>query len=494
MPRNSLFDRAFFRMLFSLPKKKRKDFAAFITLRQFNSSAGLVGLLELILKKYDPSKAKASADLDLLGKDSGMAVTTLEKSLSQLLSLLNDFVLVRAALEAKDRLHALPFESWVQEDLPEDLLDREYRRRLRSLHRLPVKDAHLHEELLLEHSRAKLEAVKPRKDQGKLFDRHLELLDAFYLVARLRYACAAANAARIFRQGDPKGHSVDLTEAQLSGLPPVGQAYRQLLGLLQDDEPTESRIREVLEFLGQHEGQFDLEDRSDLFGYLLNTGFRGMVTGRAVFNDIVYEIYNALLDNGLLIAEGPLKGSHFKNIVTVMVRTRRLEEGRTFIGEYAPRLEPEERDLLTPYCLGIIEFHSGNFRETIGQFTQLIQHAPDDQFWSLEARSVLWKAYFEAIETLDAREHEEMLRLYHSFRNFVARNKQISEDHRSSYQNFIRLFNRLIQLTESNDSSDKLQGLEALLEKAESMERVINKEWVKATIRKKMALIRSENQ
>ncbi len=494
MARNTLFDRAFFRMLFSLPDKKRKDFAAYISLRQFNSNAGLAALLELILKRYSKEKEQEGATFERLGKESGMAATTLEKSISKLLSLLNDFMLVHAALQEKDRLHTLPFEAWVNEDLPADLLDREFRRRLRNLHRLPGSDQHFHEELLLEHSRAKLEAAKPRKDQGNLFERHIQLLDIYYTVARLRYACAAANAARIFGNHDARTFLIEAAVLDLPELPLVGQAYSRMLELLLSDEPSPEQITENLHFLQEHEYEFALEDRSDLYGYLLNTGMRRMVTGLPAFNAMVHLIYNALLDNGLLLAGGALSGTHFKNIVTVMVRTHQLEEGRAFIEEYTSRLNDEDRSLLAPYCLGIIEFHSGNFRKAIGQFSTLLKQSPDDQFWSLEARSVLWKAYFGAMETLDAQEHEEMLRLYHSFRNFVSRNKQLSDHHRTGYLNFIRLFNRLIQLSESQDPNTKDAGLKVLLEKAGEMEKVINKEWVIGTIRKKIELNRAGMQ
>lgn len=486
MPKTHLFDRAFFRMLFTLSEKKRKDFAAYISLRQFNSNAGLAQLLELILKHYSKAKDREKATFEHLSEDSGMAATTLEKSISQLLGLLNDFILVHAALGKKDQLHALPFEAWIELDLPKDLQDREFRRRLRNLHRLPGTDLHTHEELLLEHLRAQQEAAKPRKDQGTLFDRHIQLLDTYHSMARLRYACASTNASRIFGQDNPYKHQLDLSTSKLSELPMTGQAYYHLLELLLEDEPTPNQITSRLEFLKTNENHFALEDRSDLYGYLLNTGVRGMVTGHPAFNDIVYQIYKALLENGLLLASGTISGSHFNNIVKVMVRTRRLEEGRNFVDKYAPKLEDADRELLAPYCIGIIEFHNGNFRKTINIFSKLLKDAPDDQFWNLETRSVLWKAYFEAMESLNLHEHEEMLRLYHSFRNFVSRNKQISEHHKTGYLNFIRLFNRLIQLSDSADQMSKITGLQTLLEKAEQMEKVINKEWVIGSIKKKI--------
>ncbi len=481
MPKNPLSERAFMRMLFALPEKRRKDFLAFISLKQFNSRAGLVTLLTLILDRFQPQENKTLEDL---GKESGMASSTLEKSLSLLMGLLQDFMLVHAALAKKDHLQTLPFEAWTQQNLPSDLLEREFRRRLRTLQRLPQSDLYLQEELQLEHTRAKLEAAKPRRDQGNLFDRHIQLLDEYYAVARLRYACAATNAARIF--GQLSSEKQYTYEGETIPLPLLAQAYRHLLKLLQAESPTPDQIRESLTFLQDHEAKFAIEDRSDLYGYLLNTGFRGMVTGKSIFNDLVYEIYQTLLENQLLLVEGSLSGSHFKNIVTVMARTQRIEEGRVFIHEYAPHLLKADRGLLVPYCLGIVEFHSGHFRETIRQFSALLRQSPNDQFWSLEARSILWKSYFQAYETLSVDEHEEMLRLYHSFRNFVSRNKQIAEHHRIGYQNFIRLFNRLIILSESNNSQQQLDGLRALLKEAQNMEKVTNKEWVISTVKEKI--------
>lgn len=494
MPKNSLLDRVFFRMLFSLDAKRRQDFAAYISLRQFNANAGLVALLEIVLGKYSEQRELAAATIEDLASESGMAVTTIEKSLSQMLSLLHDFVLVHAALKEKEHVHNLPFAAWMAEGLSDELLEREFRRRLRLLQKLPESDLNLHEELLLEHSRAKLAAAKPRKDQGNLVDRHIQLLDNYYNIARLRYVCAYVNAARIFGNADPTLHEISISDADFAQLPKLAQTYAVVLKLLRSETINPEAIAAGLCFLQTHESHFAIDDRTDLYGYLLNTGVRGMVTGKPAFNDIVFLIYDALLKNGLLLEGGTLSGSHFKNIVTIMVRTHRLAEGRIFIAEYAGKLVDAEREMIAPYCMGIIEFHSGNFREAIKQFSHLLALAPEDQFWSLEVRSVLWKAYFEALDTLDQQEYEEMLRLYHSFRNFVSRSKQIAEHHRTGYLNFIRLFNRLIQLSESQDQKEQLVGFEALLEKALSMEKVINKAWVLATIRKKIVAIQAALQ
>lgn len=487
MGQRKLFHRAFFRALLSLPPHRRSDFAQYISLPQFNPQPRLHCLLQRILEAAESSR-RDDISLADLGAPCGLAANTVEKSLSQLYSLLQDFVLVHACLASGDYIHMLPFEAWEREGLPEDLLEREARRRQRKLEQLPASDTRLHARLLLESSLAKRKAQQPRKKQASLFDQHLGMLDEYYALSRLKYTCAAANTARIFGQGDPAQYLEHLPDFSTRDLSPLASAYRMLLSLIAAPSPQPQAIAECLSHLRKLDETVDREDRSDLFGYLLNTGFRGMATGKPAFAELVHDIYASLLQEGLLLDQGLLNPVHYKNVVSVKVRTGRVEEARRFAREGQALLPQDDRAILLPLCVGLIEFHEGNFREAIREFAGILRQAPDDLFWGLEARSMLWKAYFEAYESLSPQEHHEMLRLYDSFRTFVARNRSLSDYHRTGYQNFIRLFNRLIQLTEQEDAAFISAGLRELLGQAREMELVANKQWVLQAIEKKIAV------
>lgn len=485
MPKNNLFDRVFFRMLFTLSAQRRSDFAEYISLNQFNTNARLSELLKIVLKQAGELN-RSEVTLDSLGKACGMASTTVEKSISLLFSLLHDFMLVHASLQRKEQIQMLPFEAWIAEGLEDDLLEREYRRRLRLLHRQAVSEINLHEELQLEHSLAQMKVGKPRKDQASLFDRHLVLLENYYSVTRLKYACAAVNATRIFGKAEVEQYLAFAPALSAGQMIPIGRAYQHVLALLSNASPAIEDISDTLAFINEHATQFSVDDQSDLYGYLLNTGFRGMATGAPEYDELVHGVYQALIGNGLLITGGTMSGTHFKNIATVKVRTGRMEEARMFVEGNKKGLRKEDRELLAPYCIGLIEFHSGRLRAAIREFATLLDIAPDDLFWGLEARSMLWKAYYEGYELLNPDEHEEMLRLYHSFRTYVARSQQLSEYHRTGYTNFIRIFNRLINLTEAGDSETNPEKLTDLLERAEGMELMANKKWILAKIQKKI--------
>ncbi len=486
MPRQALFDRAFFQALGTLSSRRQRDFVAFCTLRQFNSNASLVALLEAIFMRLEETNAHVTTVADL-GRDCGMKPSTVEKSISQLFSRLHDFTLVHACLDHRDQMHQLPHEAWIKADLPPDQVDRDFRRRLKKLRQLPVTEATLHEELQLEHSRAQRLANQPRKDQGTLFDRHLDLLDQYYHLARLKYACAAINTARIFGQAQPSAYLRETHPAPSVELPPVAQAYQLILQMLLADQPQPDIVSQCLDFLVGEDAVFHREDRMDLFGYLLNTGVRGMATGNPRFDQLVEDIYGVMLEKGLLEQNGFLSGIHYKNLISVKVRNGHLVAAAELAEDYGGQLAPEEGQFLVPYCKGLVAFHSGELRRAIQAFAAVVEAAPEDLFYGLEARSMLWKAYFEAYESLDAEEHEEMLRLYDSFRVYVARNQQLSDYHRAGYQNFIRLFNRLIRLSEVTGPDEVGAELEALREEAKGMELVANKKWLLGAIEKKIA-------
>jgi hypothetical protein len=71
----------------------------------------------------------------------------------------------------------------------------------------------------------------------------------------------------------------------------------------------------------------------------------------------------------------------------------------------------------------------------------------NDLFYGLDARSLMLKCYYE----LD--EKEAFLNTYFSFRMFVQRRKNVSEQHRKNYLNFLRVSKKLMNIRPSNKQS-----------------------------------------
>src|SRR6185503_4848040 len=99
-----------------------------------------------------------------------------------------------------------------------------------------------------------------------------------------------------------------------------------------------------------------------------------------------------------------------------------------FINEYRYKLNTSVRENSFNYNLANYFFHVGRFDKALQNLQKV---SLTDLFYGLDARSLMLKCYYE----LD--EHQAFLNAYYSFRAFVRRKKNVSEQHRRNYLNFL---------------------------------------------------------
>lgn len=479
-------DRALVRMLACLDAKQRKGFREYLDCRLFNTNATLSHLYARIEAKALKNEAVPLSPKDFL-KGTGVAESMLGKVFSQLLTLLNSYIALLATQNDSKAEHAATFQSWLEMGLSQDLLEREYKKMKRKFEVPASNELDIFHELRLETSYAKFRANLPRKDQSNLFEAHHELLESYYLVAKLKFLCASGNLRRIFREGERDASAQEFSDKVVAGLPAIGQAYYQAYKML-NQEPDLASAEKLFAFLQNEGAGFTDDDRRDLFFNLLNSSFPIMSQGNSEFESLVHRIYIELFSQGLIVIGGNrITGSNFKNMVSVKSRVGALQEARDFIENNQSLLAENEREALVTYCLGLVFFYEENYREAIGKFKVLSLDSPEDLLLGLNARNMLWKSYFEVYDDLNFDEHAEMHNIYHSFRVFVSRNSRISDYKKRCYLNFIRVFNRLVNIGDQSLWASTSEQLRALSAEVALLEEIVNKNWILAAIDKRIA-------
>lgn len=484
-PLKNVGDRALIKMLSCLDSKQLKGFAYYLNCPLFNTNPTLIRLFDYLVSRAFNPRLPSLSQPELL-EDTGIAPGMVDKLFSQTLSHLNRFVSIWENKNNQTRDHGRILTAWHRMGLSEDLLDREYHKMKRKQPKNPASEGDIFYILQLENSYSLIRATQPRHPEPKPFESHLQLIDSFYLIAKLKYLCASLNAGRVFQEKDSYLEDI-ISKLSRHSLPPVGEAFYQSWQLLNHPNPGAGPVQELLLFLEKESASFLPTDRSDLYTLLLNSSIRGMTQGKANFEHLVDRIYAAMLRHELLTRSGRIPGSHFKNIVSIKVRVGKLDEAQAFIESYQSLLPEAEKDILLAYTQGLLCFHRKDYRQAIVKFRGIVRNTAEDLFWGLEARNMLWKSYFEGFEDLKPEEHEEMLNLYHSFRQYVARNTRVSTYHKSAYENFIRIFNRLIQVGDQKLWVKTVPDLENLLAETTKTEPIVHKKWLLAAIAKKIA-------
>lgn len=280
-----------------------------------------------------------------------------------------------------------------------------------------------------------------------------DLLDRYYRLQKLKLLAASANARNIFNHEEDKTEIVfpNALPLEFAQIPhsPISHAYALSIQIFQIKE-AHAHFLELLELLGDQAHHFAPSEGIELYGYALNFCIQSTNQGRLEYLSFASTLYQQLIENKLILHNGEILPQQFKNIVALHCRLGKLEWVDNFIQEYSPLLPLESQTFALLYNSSILAFYQKDFPHAIMHLKEIIATYPEDVFYGLDARTVLWKSYWEHLPHLSLEEVDEMHRLYDAFRLFIERNEKLSEAHKHHYQNFIRVFKRFIDIQDQH--------------------------------------------
>ncbi len=263
-------------------------------------------------------------------------------------------------------------------------------------------------------------------------------LDVYYVIEKLRQMCLVANDNNVFGTNTRCYYAAGVL--QLATQPgimsnPFVQAYRALYGLI--TEKSEQQYKKVKQAIEKHGYDFEDKTLADFFTYARNFCIGRINAGESRYFDELFYLYGQGLQKRVLLLNGEINERNYKNIVTTALRTRRYDWTLDFINEYHYQLNKAVRDNAYNYNMANYLFHTRQYDKALRSL-QKVQLS--DLFYGLDARSLMLKCYFET------EEKEAFLNAYYSFRVFVQRRKNVSEQHRKNYLNFLRIAKKLMNL------------------------------------------------
>lgn len=312
------------------------------------------------------------------------------------------------------------------------------------------------------------------------FSKMLGMLEDYVRCKHQQLSCGAINATQIFRQKE-EGNLQKLGDSLLhfkegAHESKLAKLYRLTLSYLLQEDSSET-FGELLKILDEHREEIAETPRNEIFGYILNCGIRMVNRGEEQFVEHTFSLYRLLLKKGDLLVNGLLPPQQFKNLIALACRHGALDWVRTFIDTFKSQLTDTHAGLAVSYNEGVLAFYRREYAEAIQIFKPIVSEPGADIFYGLDARSFLWKSYFEYREQLGQAEVDEMFLLYDSFRLFIHRNEKISPQHKEQYRNFIRLFKRFMKCLEKPDPDKRRSSLVSLKGKLETEANLPNRNW-----------------
>lgn len=178
-------------------------------------------------------------------------------------------------------------------------------------------------------------------------------------------------------------------------------------------------------------GEIAKKELIQLYTVTLNRCIHGINRGDRVYLQETLNTYQEILDRELFSGEEGIAHFHYKAIVSIAIRLRRLEWVANFMDSYSHLLQEPHRENTHAYGQGLLAFHLGEFERSEQLMNQVLKDF-EDPFLGLDARAYLLRIYYETgnVTSMDA--------LCTSFRLFLRRHTQISKERRQNYKEFVR--------------------------------------------------------
>ncbi|MDX2249433.1 MAG: hypothetical protein SF052_21800 [Bacteroidia bacterium] len=486
MPKKEIKSARLIQMLRALTEKEFRDFRVFVKSPWFNRNERLINLTEYLYPAW-PDFDKKTLEREkifavLYGDQTPCQEQQVYDHFSFLIRLLETFFVQQSLDTDTAEYQRLLLSAFSAKNL-ENHFDRYYSKVEQEWEKNPFQGT----DFFLEKYRIQREAViQFGKQQKRETDQHLphlfRSLDQFYLSSRLRFTCEWLNRANILHT-EPVESVILPLRSLLNVMPleflenPSIKGYYRVFQILTGETPSENYPK-LVQLLKEHSDQIPREEINELYAHAQNFCIKMINQGQADYHSHLFQLFQDLLDQNLLIENGHLDHRKYKNIVTVGLRMRAFDWVWNFLHEYREKLSPEYRENVFTYNLAAWHYELQQYHQALPLLNQV---SFTDVYYHLSAKAMMLKIYFEMEEDLA---FESLL---DTFRIFLNRNRTISAYQRTVHKNMIRFAQKAYRLRNKQGilSAETLtQETENLRAEINSVREVANINWLVGEIAK----------
>lgn len=457
-------------VLSSLSSKEKKAFEAYIIAPLFNKNERLICLYHQLEKNNLTIPSKENLFAYIFEKELFNELK-LNNAFSDLLRLLYDFLI-------HQRLHK---QSLLQQiTLMDCLIERNIHKPIKRITKKCLtlqaqsqekSHHHYHESLQLLEQLDRLSLLQGQRSQPEQLQQMSDMLDVYYFCNKLRIACEMASRARLANQKyEPK--LIETVLAAIESQPalllqaPALQIYHALYELL--TQPSIEQYDFLKATVYQFQAVLPKNELRDVFIYLLNFSVRQINYGNSTYYKEILNICQRMMEQGILLEYNQLTKWTFINATTAGIRLKSFEWTARFIKDYQQYLKKEERENTVDYQLASLYFAKGDYNKTL----RLLQQVEfTDTFYQASARIIQLKVFYELEET------EPFFALTKSIKGVLRRKRNLSDYHRMSYSNFVKVVKAIyeLRLLPKYQKRLKHQKVKDLLD---HLQPLTNKEWL----------------
>ena len=460
-------------VLKTFDSKQFKRLLSFAQSPYFNKNTEIVSFLTVLFKIY-PDWEEIKLEEEYLYKKTFPHSPFDKKRLyylrSYTLTLLEQF-LVHEAVETEPFEASYKLLKFYQKHQLNDYFEQSYEQMQQLLAKTPVNnDSTNYNRFLLAWEGVHYQLrSKERAGNLNLTETH-HYLDIFYFLNKLSLHISGLSFAYIGHSSENQGIDLSQILAIIPQTPHLATHHSlrflyNYVNLLLFPNHSEHQEK-AWESLNEDHKQLPLETIKGLYAMLRNFYISQINKGDVKASQRLFEIYDKQLQNGFLLNEKqeiPL--ATFQNIATLGLKLRHFEWVKAFIEKYSKYLENTDNN-----SVNVLHFVWAKYHFEIGKYTEVLKYLHQitefaHHLLDIQARKLLMQTYYE-LEDI-----ESVLVQVNSFRVYLSRNQNLTEDRKRTYQNFAAAMNKLaltdfLQAAKKKQSYQFIQKMEDFAEKA----------------------------
>jgi hypothetical protein len=268
--------------------------------------------------------------------------------------------------------------------------------------------------------------------------------DVSFVAEKLKYACGIFSHQRFMQQKVEIGllpmilNYVE-SKPELLQYPAIGVYYHGYQAL---SHPGEDRHFFALkQWLSEAAGLFPLPELRAVYLIGVNFCINRINLRQEQFLREIFELYKTGLESEVFLENGQMTRLTYTNIAFAAMRLREFDWVLQFLNRYREHLPEAQRTGAYSFNLARFYCEKGDYRQAMAL---LLEMDFDDVSHNLTAKAMLAKMYWETgeIVALDS--------LLASFAAYLRRKRQVSEQQRQAYRNFVHFLKKSIALQPGN--------------------------------------------
>jgi hypothetical protein len=264
-------------------------------------------------------------------------------------------------------------------------------------------------------------------------------LDYFYIAEKLRQYCTLLSWKKMYKLDIEMQNMANVMKlAQVDpyvNIPPINLYFKMYLTY--SDEENVIHYFELKEMIKKYIHLFPPDEQREIYSTAISYCINKVNKNVADFHKETFEIYKDALEKNVLIINGQMQVSNFRNIVPIALRVNEFDWTEHFINENAGYVDEKYRENAVEFSKARLEFYRKKFGKVLDHLNKV---SYEDVWYNINAKTLQIASYYELNE-FDALES-----LLQAFKMYIKREKSLSQERKHHYLNMIKFTNALIKI------------------------------------------------